>query len=201
MMNRVLKASMLAVALGLAFEGHARADEPAAAPAAPEPGPRNTGFALGFDLSRFQDDFGGGLLVSTPSFWNDAVRLTLGGGVAWYPYGVSSSGSQEWDLYEHGRLVVEGGKRFRDLPLRLYGFGGVTTLFISQLSTTSVGVGAVGGFGFEVYEPATHGGGEGPGSYFIELGGIGTGLQADKLAGKPIFANGLLIQVGLRIYP
>jgi hypothetical protein len=39
-----------------------------------------------------------------------------------------------------------------------------------------------------------------PVSYFIELGGIGVGANADKVPGKPIYSNGFLISVGVRGY-
>src|SRR5579871_3531720 len=69
-------------------------------------------FSLGFDLVRLQDDFGVGGTVSTPIFarW---IRLTLSGGVAWYPYGHdASTGNTTWDPIGHGRLVVEVGPTF-----------------------------------------------------------------------------------------
>ena len=37
-------------------------------------------------------------------------------------------------------------------------------------------------------------------SYFIEIGGIGTGATADKVANKPIYSNGLMLSTGFRIY-
>jgi hypothetical protein len=42
---------------------------------------------------------------------------------------------------------------------------------------------------------------DGPVSYLIELGGIGTGARADHLPTKPLLANGFLITVGMRFYP
>ena len=36
-------------------------------------------------------------------------------------------------------------------------------------------------------------------NYFIELGGVGTGAKADKIAFKPIYSNGFLIDVGFRV--
>jgi hypothetical protein len=190
-------ASTLCALATLAAPGIASASDPAAA----APDAQKNGVSFGFAISRFQDDFGASLLASTPFFAGDSLRLTLGGGIAWYPYAPSSTppGDQVWTMYEHGRLVIEGGHRLGELPLRLYGFGGFTTLFASELSTTTVHPGGVGGFGFELYMPAQ--GRDGPVSYFIELGGIGSGAQGDKIPGKPIFANGFLIQVGLRVYP
>ena len=35
-------------------------------------------------------------------------------------------------------------------------------------------------------------------NYFIEIGGVGSGATADKVVGNPIYANGLMINVGYR---
>ena len=36
-------------------------------------------------------------------------------------------------------------------------------------------------------------------NYFIEMGGVGTGAIAEKSIGKPIYSNGFLLSVGLRV--
>lgn len=161
---------------------------------------RRNGFNLGMTLHRFQDDFGAGLLLGTPTFANDTVRITAGGGIAWYPYAIGESGSQAWLPYYHARLVTEGGIRLQSAPIRLYGFGGFVAVFTpSRLSGDVVHPGGIGGFGFEFYMPTD--GRDGPVSYHVELGGIGTGVSADNLPGKPILANGFLATVGFRFYP
>ncbi len=35
-------------------------------------------------------------------------------------------------------------------------------------------------------------------SNYIEIGGVGTGAKSDKVSGKPIYSNGLLISAGAR---
>jgi hypothetical protein len=76
--------------------------------------------------------------------------------------------------------------------MRLYGEGGVIVLFpSSEFSSESEVLGGYGLFGFEFF--FSH-----QSNYFIEIGGIGTGAVADKASGKPIYSNGLLINVGLR---
>jgi len=36
-------------------------------------------------------------------------------------------------------------------------------------------------------------------AYFIELGAVGTGATADKIESKPVYSNGFLTSVGLKI--
>src|SRR5262245_50159603 len=64
------------------------------------------GISFGFDVHRFQDDFGMSLRVGTPTFAHGSVRITGGGGIAWYPYASNGSGEQTWLPYYHGRLNI-----------------------------------------------------------------------------------------------
>ncbi|HEY5825345.1 MAG TPA: hypothetical protein VIT44_13315, partial [Cyclobacteriaceae bacterium] len=52
--------------------------------------------------------------------------------------------------------------------------------------------GGYGLFGFEFFMHSSS-------NYFIELGGIGTGARADKIASQPIYSNGFLISTGFRL--
>ncbi len=154
------------------------------------------GVAIGYALHRAQDDFGMGVAIATPRFAGDRLRISLGGGGAWSPHAMSD-GEQDWAGYGQASLVLEAGARAPGSPVRLYGFGG-PLLFVlpDRLSDDSFALGGVGGFGFEYY--FMEDGGDGPVSYYTELGGIGTSARADKLAGSPMLANGFLVAVGLR---
>jgi hypothetical protein len=161
-----------------------------------------TGASIGVALHRFQDDFGVGATLTTPAFLGDVLRLTAGGGVAWLPHVAASDGTEDRKTYGHARLVVEVGPPLvAGASLRPYGFGGVTTIFLpSSVASSGVGVGGIGGFGFEFplrYPDAR----AVPPTFFLELGGIGIGKHADKVAGSPLVANGFLLTVGLRLYP
>ena len=68
-----------------------------------------------------------------------------------------------------------------------------------RLSDDVVAVGGVGGFGFEFFTPTNTM--NAPVSYFIEIGGVGSGARAANLPGQPILLNGFLVQSGLRFYP
>ena len=156
------------------------------------------GWALGYTLHRFQDDFATGGSIATPRFARGSLRVTLAGGVAWSPHAVTSDGDQDWARYGVARLVLEGGARADGSPVRLYGFGGPMLLALpDRLSDDSFAVGGIGGFGFEYYfMKDDH---DGPVSYFTELGGAGTGARADNQPGSPMLANGFFITVGLRL--
>jgi hypothetical protein len=197
------------------------ADAQLTAPDLPAPRPAESrwdtskdAMAIGMTLHRFQDDFGLGATVTSPEIahW---FRFTLGGGVAWFPNGRASDGSQTWQPFEHGRLVMEIGPGYlRGVPIRPYGFSGVTVLMLpSALSTDHVAVGGLGGFGFELAftRPDFQGapGGPtaappawktGPVTYYAELGGIGTSAHASALPGNESIASGFLITTGLRAY-
>ncbi len=170
----------------------------AAVPAAADgPVKAREGVSVGGTLHRFQDDFGIGAALASPHFAGGRLRVTLAGGISWYPYAADAAGDQEWAPYGDMRLVVEGGERAPGSPVRLYGFGGPSLFIVpDRLSETRVSVGGIGGFGFEYYFTAT--GRDGPISYFTEAGGIGSGARADRLDGKPLLGNGFFVTAGLR---
>ena len=162
--------------------------------------PSNVGSAIGVAVERVQDNFGVSGTWSSRAFFDEKARMTASGGVAWYPNGTGSSGNQEWLPFGHSRVVVESGHRVGRAPLRLYGFGGAMLIFRSErLSDDVLAVAGVGGFGFEFFAPTTSM--DAPVSYFIEIGGVGSGARAANLPGQPILLNGFLVQSGLRFYP
>ncbi len=159
------------------------------------------GLSAGFSVQRLQDDFGGGAQVSSPAFASESIRLTLGGGMAFFPHDLTSEGQERWTPYGHARLVVEAGHRLAGSPARLYGVGGPVLLFVpDRLSEKHLVLGGWGGFGFEIAQRKDNLDDAGT-SYFVEFGGIGTGASASRLPTQPIFANGFLINVGFRAYP
>ena len=160
----------------------------------------NVGSAVGMTVQRLQDNFGMSGTWSSRAFFNEKARTTASGGVAWYPNGTSASGDQEWVPFGHSRVVVESGHRVGGAPLRLYGFGGAILIFRSErLSSDVLALAGTGGFGFEFFAPT--GMVNAPVSYFIEIGGVGSGARAANLSGQPILLNGFVVQSGLRFYP
>ncbi len=181
---------------------------PATTPATPQPAPgdtapvshRGSGFALGVQLQRMQDDLGFGATLSTPLYLGESLRFTLGANVAWLENAGSSFPDDRWLTYYQGRFVVEVGQRLSGTPIRLYAFAGVEAIILSSgLSSTGFNVGGLGGFGFEFYMP--QGRNDGPVSYYIEIGGAGSGAVADQLPATPLVGNGFLIAVGVHLHP
>lgn len=154
---------------------------------------------LGLGLHRMQDDFGTTAAVGSPLFGGDAVRLTLSGGVSWFPHDMQDN-EQRWTTYGHVKLAFEGGARIPGSPIRIYGTGAPMMMFLpSRLSDNKVRIGGAGGFGFEFIQRQTTGD-DFPMSYFFEAGGVGTGATAEKVVGKPIVGNGFYMNVGFRAY-
>jgi hypothetical protein len=164
---------------------------------------RHAGASLGFSIQRIADDLAVGGQASTPAFLRHMLRFTGAGGVAWYPHATDSAGQEAWKPFGHARLTLEiGPPDFVGAPLRPYGFAGAQVLFLpDSLSSESIAVGAVGGFGFELEiryprEPP----GTDPVSFFVELGATGNAARADRLADHPAIANGFVMTAGLRAY-
>ena len=98
-----------------------------------------------------------------------------------------------WTPYSNVSLgIMSVGGYLTDF-LKLYGEGGVIGILPSnRFSTKDVAMGGYGLFGFEFFMQNGF-------NYFIEIGGIGTGATADKIATKPIYSNGLSVSTGFRV--
>jgi hypothetical protein len=160
-----------------------------------EPADTHQGFSFGIELNSFAQDFGFGGRITSPNLAH-FIRLSAGGGVAWFPNAlpIGPNPQDTWDAYYYGRLTIElTGPQLG--PVRTYAFAGAILLGVpKELSSTEIDIGGIGGFGFEFLISRLS-------SYYVELGALGTGAQADQLVDSPIFANGFLISVGSRFYP
>ena len=151
----------------------------------------NTGMGFGFQLNQYQRDFGFGLNLTSPYFAHDKIAVRVRGNLM-YNESVQNS-LTTWVPYSNVSLGLIGvGGKIGDY-IRLYGEGGVIGLFPSEkFSSEQFVFGGYGLFGFEFFMHAGS-------NYFIEIGGIGTGARADKIATQPIYSNGLLISTGFRL--
>ena len=149
-------------------------------------------FAIGYNINHFGNDFGIGINITSPYFSGSAVAVRASENYQWLSY-VDKTGTNVWGGYHNIRIGLVGGNFILNKSIRLYGEGGATFLIgNSNFTSKSMAVGGYGLFGFEFYISKGF-------SYFIELGGIGTGATADKLPSKPIYSNGFLSSVGFRI--
>ena len=147
--------------------------------------------SIGFGsiLQSNQNDFGFGAEIISPSFARDRLAVVASGT---YNYITGS----EWEGYGSTSLDLLAGITAPSETHRLYGTAGVVALFPSDgVSSENLVIGATGGFGFEFFFTPQR-----LGSYYIELGGIGTAAGADEVANSPVYANGFTTSVGVRYY-
>lgn len=149
-------------------------------------------WGAGFQLGEWGNDFGYGVTVNSPEFWN---VLTID---AAYQQQFRSSyiaNNREWERYG----VVELGARAKGGQItpwfHVYGYGRINMLVYGPADWTTPKLSGSGGFGFEFN---TSGSGKSPVSYFIELGGRG-GFH-DVAPAYPAFAGGFSTSVGFRAY-
>ena len=153
-------------------------------------------FSMGYNLNDFGHDFGVGINITSPYFANKKVAVKISENFQWLNH-IGADGKYTWTGYNNVRIGMVSGGFMLNNTIRLYGEGGVTFLISpSTITSNTTHAGGYGLFGFEFFinTPKNNL------SYFIELGGIGTGAIADKVAASPIYSNGFMSSVGFRIY-
>lgn len=151
----------------------------------------NNGFGFGFQLNQYQRDFGIGLNITSPYFDIPEMAVRLRGNLMFNEY--VQNQVTKWTPYFNASLGLIGGVGKIGDYIRLYGEGGMILLFPSELfSSDQVIFGGYGLFGFEFFMSNSP-------NYFIEIGGVGSGAIADKIANQPIYSNGLSVSVGFRM--
>ena len=146
----------------------------------------------GFHLNQYQNDFGLGLNLTSPYFASNRIALRLRGNVMFHQH--PKDNETTWSPYSNVSLGLIGVGGIGGEFVRLYGEGGIIGLFpSSEFSAETFVFGGYGLFGFEFYMDYGI-------NYYIEIGGIGTGANADKILTSPIYSNGLLISVGFRFH-
>ena len=147
-------------------------------------------FGLGFQIGQWQKDFGYGLQMTSPYFANGRVAVRLKGNLVFHEH--VENASTVWTPYGNISLGMVGVAGVINGNIRLYGEGGIIGLIPSDsFSTESFNIGGYGLFGFE-FHMSSHA------AYHIEIGGVGTGANADLVENEPIYSNGLLINTGFR---
>ncbi|MCE3228843.1 MAG: hypothetical protein K0S32_3394 [Bacteroidetes bacterium] len=146
---------------------------------------------IGFNVNQYQKDFGIGLHLRSPYFIVKSVAIKVGANIQWLE---NFNGAEiTWTTYQNFQLGIRGRSVMVSDNIFVYGEGGVLAILPdSDFSSQRSVLGGYGLFGFE-FRPISKL------AYFIELGGVGTGATADKIADKPIYSNGFLTTVGLRL--
>jgi hypothetical protein len=148
--------------------------------------------SFGFNLGQYQQDFGLGLNLTSPYFLQDRMAVRLRANLMFHEH--IENFETTWTPYTNFTLGLIGVGGTIGNFARLYGEGGAILLLPNEaFSSASAEFGGYGLFGFEFFmNPHIN--------YFIELGGVGTGAEADQILFDPLYSNGFLIQTGFRIY-
>jgi hypothetical protein len=148
--------------------------------------------SYGFQLVKFHEEFGFGVHLLSPEYKN--LRISVKTNLNWLNH-PDVQGNQTWTEFLSNQIGVNYQICITN-RINLYSEGGVVFLYPnSSFSDESLNFGGYGVFGFEFF--FTENTSRNP-SYFIELGGIGTGAVANKIISNPIYSNGFLISVGYR---
>jgi hypothetical protein len=150
----------------------------------------NDGIGIGFQINQFQQDFGFGVQVSSPSFWNNGAVLRLKTNLVFHEH--LMQGQYEWSGYQNIALGLAGYGGWVTENIRIYGEGGLMGLLPSEnFSSESFVLSGYGSFGTELYASQGF-------HYFLEVGVAPTRARADLVPGKPSFHNGFFTTMGLR---
>jgi hypothetical protein len=151
--------------------------------------------SLGYQLSSLGGDFGAGLQITSPFFAHKKVAYRLAYNLQFLHHQTKTDTFSVWTTYHNVRFGVVAISGNIGTNIRGYGEGGLVALFPNaDFSSENFQIGGYGHFGLEFIfnESAT--------TYFIELGGIGTGAVADRSTGNPVYSNGFAASVGFRGY-
>ena len=181
--------TIICIALFLIFSGSSMAS------AQDNITPKYAHLSLGFALNHFHHDFGFGLTLTTPYFLDNRVAVRLSVNSSYFEGIPADKTEYDWMPYTSCQLGLIGASAMVNDLIRLYGEGGVIYIIPNRQFSEKNVVGGFGHFGFEFFMNSGS-----PVCYFIELGSLGTGATAERLSGKPIYANGFATSVGLRFH-
>lgn len=151
------------------------------------------GVQLGVNINQFQKDFGLGIHVNSPYFFQGRNAIRIGANVQWLEH-IGTDNEYTWSPYSNLQLGIRTRHYIIENKIFIYGEGGVTLLLPNnKFSSKNAIEGGYGLFGFELIMNHKM-------SYIIEIGGMGTGARADKVINNPIYSNGLMIGAGFRMH-
>jgi hypothetical protein len=156
----------------------------------------STHFAIGFDIDSYSNNFGGGLNLSSPYFFDNISHVQLTADMAYVQGVKTGETTTTWAPYGLFKLGYFSGRFIEGTSIRIYGGGGLVILAPpSSLSSSGVNFGGYGLTGVEILvnKKRTKG-------LFLEFGAMGTGAFADKMVSSPIYANGFTVSWGYKYY-
>jgi hypothetical protein len=124
------------------------------------------------------------------------IAIRAHGGISWLEGIPEDETTYTWMLYIPVRLGMVVSVGMVGGFARFYSEAGVLLYVPNKDFSDDLAIGGFGQFGFEFFTMKRS-----PVTYFIQAGGMGSSGNADKLAAEPTFANGFLIEVGIRWYP
>jgi hypothetical protein len=150
-------------------------------------------FAVTTVLANHPDDFSVGVGVTSPWLAHGALAIQAQALRSWYAHGVdAANGEETWLPHATYKLGLLGGGLTANGVLRMYGSGGMLVIVPhADMSDEGTVTGGYGAFGFEMISGRNL-------NYYLELGANGIDARADKLPGKPMYANGFVSTVGFR---
>lgn len=153
--------------------------------------PQKNAVQLGFTIGQIQQDFGIGLNITSPYFFTQKVAFRVRGNFVFNEH-LDQNAQFTWTPYSNMTIGVVGVGGSIGNGVNLYGEGGFLLLFPNtDFSSTTSESGGYGLLGFEFIPNHVA-------RYYIEIGGAGSGASADKVAGSPIYSNGLILYTGVR---
>jgi hypothetical protein len=157
--------------------------------------PKATHMAVGIDLSQLQSDYGMGISFTSPAFANGYMAVRAHGGIAMYS-GIPEN-KTEYDVmnYVPVRLGFVISVGMLNGLARFYSEPGLLVMIPDDKFSDKIATGGYGLIGFECFTAE-----KSPVTYFLEAGGYGSSGNADKLAGKPVWGSGFMLEVGVRMY-
>lgn len=149
--------------------------------------------SIGFQIHQVQRDFGIGVHVTTPYFHN-VIALRAGVSRQWLDHIPAGANAATWDPYLQVRFGVASRNTVIADALSIYSEGGLLYLRPNaKFSGETSELGGYGVLGVEFHASRFLG-------QFLEVGGVGTGANADRAEGNPIYSNGLIVSAGMRWY-
>lgn len=152
--------------------------------------PIHNGFAFSYQLSNRQNDFGMGLNVLSPYFAKKSLAVRLNASIFWHQHRHVNNISK-WSLYPTFNIAFRHRAKILEDKLYAYTEGGFVLLLPNaEFSNEKIDFGGYGLFGLEFYSARFV-------SYFIELGGIGTGAR-EKGVGQNLYSTGFMANAGVK---